>query len=247
MKRIYLMVVLIIISIMVNGCKSTRVSDNQSKSPPKKAAKSVAKKERQNKVKFSKVELTEKLQMPDTVKRLNTAYKTGDTVSDFKLKDIEGDEISLYKLLKEKPVMLEFGSYTCPVFRQSVPRTETIYKKYKDKINFLLVYVIEAHPAASKSPYRGDEWTMMYSEDKKGNPVKQPQTYEERNNLALKCIKDAKLTIPVVVDKMDNTVWEKFGPAPNLAYFIGMDKKVVTAHEWYNVSKLETTIKNYIK
>ncbi len=29
--------------------------------------------------------------------------------------------------------MIEFGSYTCPVFRQSVPRTETLYEKYKDK------------------------------------------------------------------------------------------------------------------
>jgi len=138
LKRIYLMVVLIIISIMVNGCKSTRISPEKTKSLPKKVAKSLAKKERPKKVKFSKEELREKLQMPDTVKGLNTAYDTGDTVSDFKLKDIEGNEITLYELLKNKPVMIEFGSYTCPVFRQSVPRTETLCEKYKDKVNFLL-------------------------------------------------------------------------------------------------------------
>ena len=143
--------------------------------------------------------------------------------------------------------MLEFGSYTCPVFRQNVPKTKKLYEKYKDRVNFLLVYVIEAHPAKSISPYRGDEWTMMYSEDKQGKPVKQPQTYEERIKLASKCIKDAAIRVPVVVDKMDNSIWKKYGPAPNLAYLIGMDKKVVTAHEWYDAGRLEKMIAEYLK
>ena len=36
----------------------------------------------------------------------------GDEAVDFKLRDPNGTEVSLFGLLNEKPVMLEFGSYT---------------------------------------------------------------------------------------------------------------------------------------
>ena len=38
--------------------------------------------------------------------------EVGDTAIDFRLKDLDGTEVSLYDLLADKPVMLEFGSYT---------------------------------------------------------------------------------------------------------------------------------------
>jgi hypothetical protein len=36
----------------------------------------------------------------------------GDGAVDFKLRDPNGTEVSLFGLLDKKPVMLEFGSYT---------------------------------------------------------------------------------------------------------------------------------------
>lgn len=41
-----------------------------------------------------------------------TAYEPGDMVSDIKLNTPDGKEVSLYDLIKEKPVLVEFGSYT---------------------------------------------------------------------------------------------------------------------------------------
>ncbi len=87
---------------------------------------------------------------------------------------------------------------------------------------------------------------MSYSKDRKGNPIEQPRTYNERARLASLCIKDAGITVPMLVDRVDNSVWQEFGPAPNLAYLIGTDKKVVAAQQWYNTSEMELDIKRYL-
>ena len=46
----------------------------------------------------------------------------------------------------------------------------------------------------------------------------------------------AAITAQILVDDMDNPVWETCGPAPNLAYLIGIDGDIVEAQEWYSDS-----------
>ena len=118
--------------------------------------------------------------------------------------------------------------------------------KYQDQLHFVLVYVIEPHPAGSKSPYSEKEWTLSYSHDTEGNPVSQPQTYEERVRLASMCAEDAGITALVLVDEIFNPIWRIYGPAPNLAYLIGTDGKIIEAQLWYNVGKMESAIEQYI-
>ncbi len=60
--------------------------------------------------------------------------------------------------------------------------------------------------------------------------------------LAKKLIEDAGITVPVLIDKVDNTLWNTYGPAPNLAYLIGKDQKVIIAQQWYNSREMETAI-----
>ncbi len=120
--------------------------------------------------------------------------------------------------------------------------TDELYAKYKDQVSFVIVYIIEPHPYGSKSPYSDSEWTSSNSIDKDGNKIKQPETYEEREVLAKLFISDDGTKVPVIIDGMDNKVWNEFGPAPNLAYLIGKDKKVIKAQTWYDAESMESAI-----
>ena len=142
--------------------------------------------------------------------------------------------------------MLEFGSYTCPQFRRQVTGTEALMAKYRDQVQFVLVYIIEPYPVGTQSPYSYKEWALSYSYDEKGNPVTQPRTYDERFRLALLCAKDAGITATVLVDEITNPIWQIYGTAPNLAYLIGTDGKIAEAQLWYDVDKMERAIQHYL-
>ena len=87
---------------------------------------------------------------------------------------------------------------------------------------------------------------MDYSHDTEGNPISEPQTYEERVRLASLCAKDAGITATVLVDEISNPVWQVYGTAPNMAYLIGVDGKILESQLWYDVAEMERAIKQYI-
>lgn len=70
---------------------------------------------------------------------------------------------------------------------------EDLHQAYKDKAEFLFVYVREAHPANGSW---GDD----------GVKLDDPADLAERNDAAGTCASDLKLTMPAVVDDMDDTV-----------------------------------------
>ena len=74
----------------------------------------------------------------------------------------------------------------------------------------------------------------------------QPETYQERVRYALRTIEDESLTVPVLIDGMDNAVWCTYGPAPNSAYLIGTDGTVVARQGWYDPAEMELAIQAYL-
>ena len=80
-----------------------------------------------------------------------------------------------------------------------------------------------------------------------GNLLAQPVTYEERVKLASRTIAEEGMTVPVLVDEMDNPVWCTYGPAPDIAYLIGTDGRIVEKQGWYQPQLMEAAIINYLK
>ena len=78
------------------------------------------------------------------------------------------------------------------------------------------------------------EWTESYSWDTDGNPVGQPDAYEERVALARQTAEDENMAVLFLVDGMDDAVWCTYGPAPNAAYLIDQDGIVLTRQTWYD-------------
>jgi len=121
-----------------------------------------------------------------------------------------------------------------------------MYAKYGDRVQFIIIYTIEAHPVGSVSPYSGKEWTGPASTDKAGCSLTQPSTYEERVAQAMQMVQELAITVPVLVDEMDNPVWCTYGPAPDIAYLIGSDGRIVEKQGWYQPQQMEAAIEKYL-
>ena len=50
----------------------------------------------------------------------------------------------------------------------------------------------------------------------------------------------------MLVDEMDNPLWCTYGPAPDIAYLIGTDGKIVEKQGWYNPEEMEAAIVDYL-
>ena len=129
----------------------------------------------------------------------------------------KADPIALRDAVAKKPVVLVFGNFTCGPFRRSYPEVETLYQRYKDRVNFLAIYVREAHPE--------DGWHME-SNDAAGVKVVQPKTEDERHEVAGVCRERIGLTMPLLVDGIDDAVGHAYSGMPSRLYVIERGGKV---------------------
>jgi hypothetical protein len=137
---------------------------------------------------------------------------------DFTLKTVDGKEsVQLANLIGKKPVVLVLGNFTCGPFRGLYASIEAMQQRYKKDVNFLMVYVREAHPA--------DGWKME-SNTKVGVAVKQPTTLTERAQVAGQFCERLKATMPFVVDEIDDPVGTAYSGMPGRFYVIDTKGKV---------------------
>ena len=78
-----------------------------------------------------------------------------------------------------------------------------------DRAAFFVVYIAEAHTT--------DGWQTA-SNDAEGIRLRQPVTLAERLTLARLCAEQLDLTIPMLVDEMDNAAFEAFSAWPERIY-----------------------------
>jgi hypothetical protein len=137
---------------------------------------------------------------------------------DFSLKARDGQEtIRLSDHFGKKPIVLVFGNFTCGPFRGAYAQVDQIAQRYKDEALFLGVYTREAHPT--------DGWRME-SNDEAGVEFAQPKSYEERVNLANVCHEKLKMSIPLLVDELDDRVGHAYSGMPSRLYVIDTEGKV---------------------
>jgi hypothetical protein len=149
---------------------------------------------------------------------LQAGPKVDDSASDFTLKTNDGKgEITLSRLVGPKPIVLVFGSFTCGPFRSQSGNMEKIFRRYKDRATFVMVYVRDAHPT--------DGWRMD-SNDRVGAVTAQPTSYDERVAVAQKCGKLLDLGFPMLVDTIDDSVGARYSGMPGRLYLIDRQGKV---------------------
>ena len=88
-----------------------------------------------------------------------------------------------------------------------------IFDDYKQRADFLTVYVREAHPA--------DEWQMKSNlKDKDNVCYAQPKTLEQRVMIANDFVKRFKFTLPFGIDDMSNAANDAYAAWPERIYII---------------------------
>lgn len=159
------------------------------------------------------------------------APAVGEPAPDFELMDLAGRTVKLSDLIGEKPIVLRFGSHSCPVYRYRRFSLEPLIETYRDRVNFLTVYTLEAHPVGSKSPYDDGEWVSLPNRVT-GVFVEQPQTADARLEAARFSHDKLELPEPMVVDDMANSVWQAYGEASSPAFVIDRRGRIALRQAW---------------
>jgi hypothetical protein len=94
-----------------------------------------------------------------------------------------------------------------------------MYQKYKDRVQFVLVYIREAHPDS-----------ILFVQTEAGSKtlgvVSQTQSAVDRLKNLQQCTLLLQLTMPSVIDDDDNSMNRTYAAWPDRLYAIGVDGKV---------------------
>ena len=138
---------------------------------------------------------------------------------DFALPEVGSGKIVALRNYKGKsPVVLVFGSYSCPNFRAASAALEDLYVKYGRRIPFLLVYIREAHT--------GQSWESGRN-TREGVTMGEARTLAEKKGHAMMCSRNLHLRFPAVVDGMDGAVEKAYAAWPSRAVVVGVDGKML--------------------
>jgi hypothetical protein len=89
-----------------------------------------------------------------------------------------------------------------------------MYRTFRDQAEFAFVYIAEAHAL--------DEWQMQANEDE-GILLEQHATFQDRLAAARQGAERMQLTLPLLVDDMDDDVSKAFAAWPERIYIIRAD------------------------
>jgi alkylhydroperoxidase family enzyme len=94
---------------------------------------------------------------------------------------------------------------------------EELHKKYGDKVEFLAIYVREAHPV--------EGWRMS-SNDRAGISIAQPVSLSQRVAVAGKCCSSLVMSMPLLVDEISDPVGQAYSGMPDRLYLIDQDGQI---------------------
>jgi hypothetical protein len=90
-----------------------------------------------------------------------------------------------------------------------------LYEQYNDTVQFLMIYIREAHPT--------DGWYVGK------HAIRNHRSLEERREVAAKCETALRYGIPTLVDEMDEAVMTAYAAYPDRLYLVDVDGRVAYA------------------
>jgi Iodothyronine deiodinase len=140
----------------------------------------------------------------------------GESFFDADVYTFDGVARKLSDYVGGKPLVLEIGSMTCPMYARSAREMKPMPSQYPG-LNFAILYVREAHP---------------------GERVGQHETIEDKIAAAkMSCTKHAEERL-TLVDNIDGTGHQAYGSKPNSIYVIGTDGTILFRSIWNNAPQI---------
>ncbi len=120
-------------------------------------------------------------------------------------------------------------------------RLNEIYNAYKSHIEFISVYIREAHPSDGWVSPRNIREDIVFTE---------PATDEERTEIAVVCQRMMDLQMPMVIDSIDNDAENKYISTPIRLFVIDAGGKLTYVGGegpfGFKPDEFEAAIKNVI-
>jgi hypothetical protein len=132
--------------------------------------------------------------------------RPGDVLADHRLTHVDGTEVGLRELARDRPLVLVTGSLTCPITSASLPRLQELEERFRDDLAFAFVYVREAHP---------------------GGSISQAHTLEEKREYARLLQESNGVSWPVLVDDLDGSLHRALDTNPNSIHVVGADGRIL--------------------
>jgi len=150
----------------------------------------------------------------------------GDRAPDFKGTTLDGETLRLSDFHKNKNVLLIFGSATCPMTATSIAGINQLYDRFRgDDIEFLFVYVREAHP---------------------GEVIPAHHSMREKTEAARLLRDEEDMNMPIIVDDLRGSIHRKYSLLPNPAFLIDKSGRVAFLSLWSKAEGLSRAIQELL-
>jgi len=145
--------------------------------------------------------------------------RPGDEAPEFTVtKSGTGEQITLRQLRDTGPLVLVFGSYTCPNFRAAAPTLNQLYAEYKGKVDFYLIYIREAHSTS--------DWQSTRNQ-RDGIVLRPAANMSEQQEHATLCVRKLHLGFPALLDGVTGAAEKSYSAWPSRAYLIDRQGRIV--------------------
>jgi len=105
-----------------------------------------------------------------------------------------------------------------------------LYQQYHDRVQFLAIYIREAHPVDGWWLGEGIIGKLVQARyPRAAVDVYDPQTIEARREVAGQCEISLQYGIRTYVDEMDDAVNKAYAASPTRLYLVGLDGRVAYA------------------
>lgn len=137
--------------------------------------------------------------------------KPGEEAPDFVLPLVGGGMLHLSDFRMQKPVLLEFGSITCPMTAGARSGLVKLFRDFETTVRFFSIYVREAHPGERYPHHTSDEQKMRHAQE---------------------WVDQDKIPWDVAVDDLEGHVHRAYGEMPNSIYLIDRTGRVAFRALW---------------
>jgi len=154
--------------------------------------------------------------------KFGSGPEPGERAPDFEGRTLDGDKVRLSDFKGEKNVVLTFGSATCPFTASSIRGLNDLYDDCQgDDVQFLFVYVREAHPGEKLPAHR-----------RRADKIEAAERFRDVEDV----------DIPIIVDDLDGNIHRKYGALPNPSYLIDKSGRVAFRALWTRAGVLEEAL-----
>jgi peroxiredoxin len=159
--------------------------------------------------------------------RTGSGPRPGESAPDFEARTLDGDRVRLHDFFGDRNTVLTFGSATCPFTAACLRGLNQLYCEYDaEDVQFLFVYVREAHPGERLPAHRS--WDDKY-----------------RAAELLRRAEDVE--VPIVVDDLEGRVHKKYGSMPNPTFVVDRSGRVAFRQLWTRPKALREALEELLE